>query len=66
MDRNQYSNNCLFNIEADNGEEEEVQKKILFAGGHPTQLPLRYHERRFALVGMYARRKLKNERKIKL
>ena len=31
----QYSGGCLFNIEADNGEEEEVQKKILFAGGTP-------------------------------
>ena len=50
MDRDQYSDNCLFNIEADNGEEEDVQKKILWArgggGGHPTQLPLRYPERR--------------------
>ena len=63
MDRDQYSGNCLFNIEADKGEEEEVHGG---GGGHPTQLPLRYPERHFALVGMYARRSLKNERKIKL
>ena len=42
MDRVRYSGNCLFKVEAGNGEEEEEQKKILCGGGgeHPTQLPL--------------------------
>ena len=31
---------CLFKVEADNGEEEEEQKNILSGGGNPTQLPL--------------------------
>ena len=73
MDRDRYSGNCLFNVEAGNGEEEEEQKKILWrwgGGGDPTQHPLRYSERRwtsrFALVGMYVRRSLKNEWKRKL
>ena len=30
MDRDRYSGNCLFKIEAGNGEEEEEQKKILW------------------------------------
>ena len=40
MDRDRYSDNCLFKVEAGNGEEEEKQKKILCGGGDPTQLPL--------------------------
>ena len=35
---------CLFKVEAGNGEEE--QKKILCGGGHPTQISMRYSERR--------------------
>ena len=52
MDRDRYSGNCLFNIEADHGEE-----------GHRTQLPRRYPERCFALIGMYAWRSLKTNEK---
>ena len=33
MDRYRYSGNCLFKVEAGNGEEEEEQKKILCGGG---------------------------------
>ena len=40
MDRDRYSGNCLFKVEADNGEEEEEEKKILCEGGHPKQLPV--------------------------
>ena len=40
MDRDRYSGNCLLNVEADNGEEEKEQKRILCGGGHPTQFPL--------------------------
>ena len=44
IDRDRYSGNCLFKVEAGNGEDEEAQKKILCGGvgggGHPTQLPL--------------------------
>ena len=35
MDRDRYSGNCLFKVEAGNGEEEEEQKKILCGGGTP-------------------------------
>ena len=52
MDRDQYSGNCLFNIEADNG-----------GGGRGTEKD--FVCRRFALVGMYARRSLRNERERK-
>ena len=33
IDRDRYSGNCLFKVEAGNGEEEEEQKKILWRGG---------------------------------
>ena len=47
MDRDRYSGNCLFKVEAGNGEEEEVQKKILFGGVAPHTAPsMRYSERR--------------------
>ena len=53
MDRDQYSGNCLFDIEADNGKEEDVQKNILCAGsgggggGAPHTAPsMGYPERR--------------------
>ena len=39
MDRDRYSGNYLFKVEAGNGEEEEEQKKILWGGGG-VQLPL--------------------------
>ena len=38
MDRDQYSGNCLFKVEAGNGEGEEEQRKILCGVGNPTQL----------------------------
>ena len=42
MDRDRYSGNCLFKVEAGNWEEEEEQKKILCGGegGGGAQLPL--------------------------
>ena len=33
MDRDRYSGNCLFKVDAGNGEEEEEQKKILCGEG---------------------------------
>ena len=76
MDRDRYSGNCLFKVEACNGEEEEELKNIFFWGGGggevaPHTAPsMRYSERRwtsrFALIGMYVRRSLKNEWKRKL
>ena len=66
MDRDRYSGNCLFNIEANNGEEEEVQKKILCAHSSLWDTLRRRWTSHFALVGMYARRSLKNERERKL
>ena len=45
MDRDRYFGNCLFIVEAGNGEEE--QKKILCGGGAPHTAPsMRYSERR--------------------
>ena len=54
MDRDRYSGNCLFKIEAGNGEEEEEQKKNCVEGGGggggggvPHTAPsMRYSERR--------------------
>ena len=37
-DRDRYSGNCLFKVDADNEEEEEKQKNILCRVGHPTHL----------------------------
>ena len=42
MDKDRYSGNCLFKVEAGNGEEE--QKKILCLGGLHTAPSMRYFE----------------------
>ena len=71
MDRDRYSGNCLFKVEAGNGEEE--QKTILCGGGggrvpHSSlrgTLERRWTSR-FVVIGMYVRRTLKNEWKRKL
>ena len=43
MDRDRYSDNCLFKVEAGNGEEEEEQKMILCVEGVPyTATSMRY------------------------
>ena len=69
MERDRYSGNCLFKVDAGNGEEE--QKTISVEGGGPHTAPsMRYSERRwtsrFAVIGMYVRRSLNNEWKRKL
>ena len=46
MDRDRYSGNCLFKVEADNEKEEEEQKKILCGGAPHTAPSMRYPERR--------------------
>ena len=47
MDRDRYSGNCLFKVEACNGEEEEEQKKVWCGGGVPhTARSIKYSERR--------------------
>ena len=40
MDRDRYSGNCLFKVEACNGEEEEEQKKIMRYPEQTMNLPL--------------------------
>ena len=45
MDKDRYSGNCLFKVDAGNGEEEEEQKRFCVEGAPHTAPSMRYSER---------------------